>query len=86
MTPTPTAGPRRGEPRLGPVTNDVPLELSERPEDVEDQLAAAGGGVDLLGQAAKSDPPFVECISARAARGTVVSQSSPVQQTLPAPP
>ncbi len=27
---------------------------------MEDQLAAAGGRVDLLGQAAEADPPFVE--------------------------
>src|SRR6476620_1455590 len=38
----PPAGPRRGEAREGPLADDVPLELGQGPEDVEDELPAAG--------------------------------------------
>jgi hypothetical protein len=41
---------------MGPLPDQVPLELGQRPEDVEDQLAARGRRVDLLGQRAKADP------------------------------
>ena len=50
--------PRRGEPGVGPLPDQVALELGQRPEDVEDELAARGGGVDLLGQALEADPPL----------------------------
>src|SRR2546430_3239417 len=38
----PPAGPRRGEAREGPLPDEVPLEFGQGPEDVEDELAAAG--------------------------------------------
>ena len=40
---------------LGPLSDQVPLELAQRGEDVEDQLAARGRGVDGLLKAAKAD-------------------------------
>jgi hypothetical protein len=36
------------------------LELDQRPEDVEDELAAVGGSVILLGQTPLADPPLGE--------------------------
>jgi hypothetical protein len=51
---------RRGETRLCPVPVHIPLELGQRPEDMEDQLAAAGRRVGLLGQALEADAAFVE--------------------------
>ena len=50
------AGPGGGQAGAGAVTDEVTLELGQRGEDVEDQLAAGGGGVDLLLQAAEPDP------------------------------
>src|SRR5512135_651389 len=45
----PPSGPGGGQPGLGALPDQVAFELSQRAEDVEDQLAAAGGGgVDLL--------------------------------------
>src|SRR3954471_19432065 len=38
----PPAGPRRGEACEGPLPDDIPLELGQGPEDVEDELPAAG--------------------------------------------
>src|SRR4051812_47220647 len=42
----PPAGPRRGEARDGPLPDEIPLELSQGPEDMEDELPAAGRRVD----------------------------------------
>src|SRR4051794_13648307 len=47
----PPAGPRRGETREGPLPDDVPLELGQGPEDVEDELPARGRRIDGLLQA-----------------------------------
>ena len=41
---------------MSAFADEVTLELSQRAEDVEDELAAGGGGVDLLGEALKADP------------------------------
>jgi hypothetical protein len=41
-------------------SDDVPLEFGEGTEDVEDQLAARRGRVDLLGQALKAYPTLVQ--------------------------
>src|SRR4051812_45767091 len=38
----PPAGPGGGEAREGPLSDDVPLELGQGAEDVEDELAARG--------------------------------------------
>ena len=42
------------------LPDQVALELSQRPEDVEDELAAVGGGVILLGQTPIAEPPLGE--------------------------
>src|SRR4051812_15118724 len=44
----PAACPGSLQPGVGPLADEIPLELSERAEDVEDELAATGRGVDLL--------------------------------------
>src|SRR5512143_656753 len=54
------AGPGRVEPGPGPLADDVPLELGQGREDVEDQLPAAGRRVDALLEAAKADAPAAE--------------------------
>src|SRR5512135_231284 len=56
----PSPGPRRGKPRLRALPDQVPLKLGQRAEDVEDQLAAAGGGVDLLLQGLETDAPLAQ--------------------------
>src|SRR5688500_10139439 len=38
-----------------PLLDDVPLKLSKSPKDMENEFPAAGGGIDLLGQALKAD-------------------------------
>ena len=42
------------------LPDQVALELGQRPEDVEDELAAVGGSVILLGQTSIADPPLGE--------------------------
>ena len=42
---SPTLGSGGQEARLGVLTNQIPFELGQRPEDVKDELAAAGGRV-----------------------------------------
>ena len=46
--------------RLGPLADQVPLELGQGPEDVKDELAAAGGRVDRLLEAAEPDLPRLQ--------------------------
>src|SRR3954464_14184381 len=48
-------GSGRGKPGLGALADDVALELRKGAEDVEDELPAAGRGVDLLGEALEAD-------------------------------
>jgi hypothetical protein len=48
------------QPGLCPLSDHAPLELGQGGEDVEDQLATAGGGVDLLGEALEADPSFLK--------------------------
>jgi hypothetical protein len=50
------AGPGRGQPGAGALADQVALELGQRGEHVEDELAAWPGGVDRLLQAAEPDP------------------------------
>jgi hypothetical protein len=45
---------------VGSLPDEVPFKLRQRPEDVEHQLAAAGGGVDLLLQALEVDALTLE--------------------------
>src|SRR5512135_2267773 len=54
------AGPGRVEPGPGPLADEVPLELGQGREDVEDQLPAAGRRVDTLLEASEADLPFLE--------------------------
>src|SRR3954454_15123132 len=51
----PAPRPRRTQPGLGTLADEVALELGERPEHVEDQPAAARGGVERLLQAPEPD-------------------------------
>src|SRR5439155_13563757 len=50
-SPHASAGPSGGDPRQRPLANEVLLELGERGEDVEDQPADSGRGVDALTKA-----------------------------------
>ena len=43
---------------MGALADQIALELGQGPEDVEDELAARRGGVDLLGQTLEADPPL----------------------------
>ena len=45
---------------MGALPDQVAFELGQRPEDVEDELAAAGGGVDLLLQGLEADAPLLK--------------------------
>ena len=50
------AGPGGGQPGAGAFADEVAFELGQGGEDVEDELAARGGGVDRLLEAAEPDP------------------------------
>jgi hypothetical protein len=47
-------------PALGPLADDVPLELGQGREDVEDQFPAAGRRIDTFLEAPEADSPFLE--------------------------
>jgi hypothetical protein len=51
----PDPGPGGGQSGAGPLPNKVAFELGQGGEDVEDELAAGGGGVDRLLEAAEPD-------------------------------
>jgi hypothetical protein len=53
-------GPSSGQPGAGPLADEVAFELGQRSEHMEDQLAAGGGGVDRLLEAAEPDPAVGE--------------------------
>jgi hypothetical protein len=57
------AGPGGGESGLGPFADQVPLELGQLPEDVEDQLAARDGGFTRFQRATAT--PFNLILEAR---------------------
>ena len=59
-SPQPAAGARSGQPGTGPFPDEVALELGQRAEDVKDQFAARGGGIDALGQAAQANLALLE--------------------------
>ena len=46
---------RHRRPGVSALPDQLPLELGQRREDVEHELAARGGGVDVLGQASEPD-------------------------------
>ena len=52
--------PRRGQSCVDALPDQVALELGQRPEDEEDEFAAVGGSVILLGQTPRADPPLGE--------------------------
>lgn len=56
----PSPGTRRLESGHGAFPDDLPLELSERSEDVEDQLPTRRRGVHVLLQAFEPDPPLAK--------------------------
>ena len=41
---------------VGPLLDDIPLEFRQRPENVEDEFATGGGGINLLCQALTQRP------------------------------
>jgi len=45
---------------VGSLPDEVTLELSERPEDVEHELAAAGRGVDLFLQGPEANASLLQ--------------------------
>jgi hypothetical protein len=49
-------GPGSGQARGRALADEVAFEFGQGGEDVEDELAAGGGGVDRLLEAAKPDP------------------------------
>src|SRR4051812_26018914 len=50
-----SSGSSRGKSCLGALADEVALELRKSTEDVEDELPAAGRGVDLFGGALEAD-------------------------------
>jgi hypothetical protein len=56
--PKSSSGSGRGESRVGALADQIALELGQGPEEMEDELAARRGGVDLLGQTLEPDPPL----------------------------
>ena len=53
-------GPGGGQPGAGAFADEVAFELGQGGEDVEDELAAGGGGVDRLLEATEPDPAVGE--------------------------
>ena len=51
---------RRGQSCVDVLPDQVALELGQRPEDVEDEVAGVGGSVILRGQPPIADPPLSE--------------------------
>jgi hypothetical protein len=46
----PTTGAGGGEPGVGALANQVAFEFGQRPKEMEDELAAGRGGIELLGR------------------------------------
>ena len=55
-----TPGPGGGQPGGRAFADEVAFELGQGREDMEDELAAGGGGVDRLLEAAEPDPAVGE--------------------------
>jgi hypothetical protein len=61
--PTASAARSCGEQsRLGALTDQIPIKLSERAKDKEDQLAAAGGGVDVFGETFETNAALIKLL------------------------
>src|SRR3954453_6458958 len=58
-------GARRRNPVLGALGDQPPLEMGDRPKDVEDQFTSSRTGVDLLLQADECDAALLEQVHAR---------------------
>src|SRR5215216_1760712 len=54
------AGPSSGQPGGGSFADQVAFELGQGRKDVENELAAGGGGVDRLLEAVEPDPTLGE--------------------------
>jgi hypothetical protein len=57
LPPSSAGGRKTG---IGSFPNEVSLKLRQCPEDMEDQSAATGCGVDLLRQTLEPDPATIE--------------------------
>ena len=56
--PTSASGGQSG---LRPLPDEIPFELREGAEDMEDELAPGCGGIDLLGQALEANAALGQC-------------------------
>lgn len=56
----PPTSPSSCQTRIRALPNEVALELGQSAKDMEDQLPATGGGIDLFGEALKSDAAAIE--------------------------
>lgn len=61
-TTSPAPGLRGGQAGHRPLTDEVPLELGQGAEHVEDQPAPGGAGVYLLGEAREGDVPLLQLL------------------------
>src|SRR6266496_4618469 len=48
---SPSSGSGSQEACLGSFPDQIPLKFSQRPKDMEDQFSAAGGGINIFGDA-----------------------------------
>lgn len=82
-----TACPCRVEPGTGALADERALELGQRTEEVEHQLAAATGGVDVLAQAFQADARAVKPVNQRdqVLEGACQSVQAPHHDGVPAP-
>ena len=78
----PAPGPRGLEPGLRALVDDRALELRQRPEDMEDELAPGRGGVDGFRERAQADlrpesssTVSISCLSERARRSSFQTTS-----------
>lgn len=54
--------PRRRQPGLGALSNQVTFKLGQRREDVEEQLPVGRRGVYRLAERLEADPAFAEML------------------------
>src|SRR4051812_12509126 len=82
-----SSDPGCGKPSLGALTDDVALELRKCAEDMEDELPAAGRGVDLLGGALEADALAVKLRNRldQVFEGPAEAVQAPHHQGVPAP-
>src|SRR5215207_9794274 len=89
FAPAALASPGSGsdKPCLGALADDVALELRKGAEDMEDELPAAGCGVDLLGEALEADTLAVELSDGldEVLEGAAEAIQAPDHQGVPVP-